>query len=105
MKSLYQEAGSRIQNLRMSKGYTREYLAERADISSKFLYEMETGKKGFSADTLYRISKELNVTSDYILTGEGINEKNRRQEYNEKHQIDKLEYLIVKLENILEVKL
>jgi transcriptional regulator with XRE-family HTH domain len=69
MNSLYSEAGQRIRRLREINGYTREELAEIADISSKFLYEIETGHKGFSADTLYRIAKALSVNSDFILTG------------------------------------
>lgn len=39
------------------------------DISPKFLYEIETGKKGFSAYTLYKVAEVFLVTSDYILTG------------------------------------
>ena len=33
----------------------------------KFLYEIEAGRKGFSANVLYKISKALNVSCDYIL--------------------------------------
>lgn len=39
------EIGKRIKKLRLQKEYTREYLAECADISAKFLYEVESGKK------------------------------------------------------------
>lgn len=63
--------GERIMVLRNDRGYTREQLAELADISEKFLYEIETGKKGFSATTLLRISKALEVSLDYIMTGTG----------------------------------
>lgn len=66
---LYSDAGIRIQKLRDQRGYTRESLAELADISNKFLYEIETGKKGFSAIVLYRLAEALDVTCDYILTG------------------------------------
>lgn len=66
---LYKEAGIRIQTLRVKQGYSRENLAELANISDKFLYEMETGKKGFSADILYRVAESLHVSCDYILTG------------------------------------
>ena len=52
------------------RGYTREELAERAEISSKFLYEVEKGRKGLSADTLLKISRTLSCSCDYILTGE-----------------------------------
>jgi transcriptional regulator with XRE-family HTH domain len=61
--------GSRIKYLRETNNYTREAFAEMVGISSKFLYEIETGKKGFSIDTLYNISQILGVSCDYILTG------------------------------------
>lgn len=64
------EIGERIRKLRELQKYTREGLAEKINISSKFLYEIETGKKGFSAKTLYKISNELSVSSDYIMLGE-----------------------------------
>lgn len=64
------EIGERIRELRETQNDTREKLAEKANLSSKFLYEIETGKKGFSADTLCRISKVLSVSCDYIMYGE-----------------------------------
>ena len=70
MKSVYYNAGLRIRDLREKKHYTREKLAEMAEISSKFLYEIEIGTKGFSADTLYKLSEALDTNADYILYGE-----------------------------------
>lgn len=70
MNNMYYNAGLRIRELREMNRYTREQFAEKVDISSKFLYEIETGQKGFSADTLYRISMGLSVSCEYILTGE-----------------------------------
>ena len=67
--------GKKIRELRERNGYSREYLSELACIGSKFLYEIETGKKGMSAYTLYNISKALNVSCDYILTGKERNSK------------------------------
>lgn len=64
------QVGERIRELREYQKYTREALAEKVDISTKFLYEIETGKKKFSADILCRISKELSVSCDYIMLGE-----------------------------------
>lgn len=63
-------AGKRIRELREMHNYTREGFAEKIQISSKFLYEIETGKKGFSAEILCRISNELSVSCDYIMFGE-----------------------------------
>lgn len=69
MNSFYNKAGARIRELREINRYTREKFSEKAEISPKFLYEIETGQKGFSADTLYRIAKGLSVTCEYILSG------------------------------------
>lgn len=69
MTNLYKGAGERIYLTRVMRGYTREALAELAEISPKFLYEIETGKKGFSALVLNNICNALHVNSDYILTG------------------------------------
>lgn len=62
--------GQRIKGLRLRRKMSREALAELADISASFLYEIETGKKSFSAYTLKNLSRALNVESDYILLGE-----------------------------------
>lgn len=40
-------AGMRIMLLRTQKGYSREFLSEKAGISSKFLYEIETRGRDF----------------------------------------------------------
>ena len=69
MINVYKSAGERILLTRVMRGYTRETLAELADISPKFLYEIETGKKGFSALVLHNLCKALKVDCDYILTG------------------------------------
>lgn len=66
---IYTEAGKRIRTTRLSHGYTRKYLAEQASISPKFLYEIENGKKGFSAQVLYNLCNALNVDCDYIMMG------------------------------------
>lgn len=69
MNSFYDQSGARIRQLRELNRYSREKFAEIADISPKFLYEIETGQKGFSADTLYRIASALSVSCEYILCG------------------------------------
>ncbi len=70
MNDFYYDAGMRIKELREQSKYTGEELAELADLSPKYLNNVELGKQGFAGDTLYRIAKALHVTCDYILTGE-----------------------------------
>ena len=67
--NLYKEVGARIKALRLEKGYTREHMATHIKLSGKFLYEIEFGRKGFSADVLLRIAKYLETDCNYIMTG------------------------------------
>lgn len=73
MKKIYYDAGIRIRDLRERKHFTREQLAEKANISTKFLYEIEVGNRGFSADTLCKLAEALNTNTDYILYGKDHN--------------------------------
>ncbi|MBQ2614999.1 MAG: helix-turn-helix transcriptional regulator [Clostridia bacterium] len=63
------EMGTRIRTQRELLGYTREALAEKLDISTKFCSDIENGTRGMSLDTLCKLSKELLLTTDYILFG------------------------------------
>ncbi|MBQ7943929.1 MAG: helix-turn-helix transcriptional regulator [Lachnospiraceae bacterium] len=84
------DVGARILRLRLREGYNREEFAEAIGVSTKFLYEIETGKKGFSTFVLYRISKILNADCDYILGGLGT-----RGEFN-KELLEKIEMLDIR---------
>lgn len=63
------EIGKRIRQIREEKEMTREQLAANAEITSKFLYELENGKKGLSANTLLKVANALSCSCDYILLG------------------------------------
>ena len=100
MNSFYDDVGIRIRELREKNRYTREKFAEIAEISPKFLYEIETGQKGFSADTLHRIASGLSVTCDYILYGD-FKDEYREEIYQalrlfDGHQISSI-YKLLKL--------
>lgn len=70
---IYVAAGLRIQCLRNQYGLTREEMAELVGITSKCIYEIETGRKGFSASVLYKIAVAFGVDCDYIMTGKREN--------------------------------
>lgn len=82
MKNTYEEfnirIGQKIKKWRLKREYTREYLAELADISPKFLYEIEKGKKGCSSYILYMIASSLNINVNKLLP-----EENRGMEHEE----------------------
>ncbi len=69
MQDFYIEAGRRIRKSRLLKGYTVEEFAHKVDISLKFVNDIESGRRGFSGKTLYKITEVLEVDSDYILKG------------------------------------
>lgn len=68
-EKMYKEAGERIRSLRKQWKLTREELADFVGISEKHIYEIEMGRTGFSASTLYRIATTLGVGCDYIIMG------------------------------------
>ena len=70
MKKVYGEAGTRILEMRKIKGISREKLAKESNLTPRFIYEIETGRKGFSAITLLRICNALGTNCHYIMTGE-----------------------------------
>lgn len=99
----YIYSGNKIRKLRKLKGYTIEKLAEEADISTKFLYEIEKGKTGFSVNVLYKLSKILNVSCDYILmndkqeTSDLIIELSKNLNDREKAAVENILFEIIKL--------
>lgn len=69
METIEAGIGKRIRKIREARNITREQLADDIGISTKFLYEIETGKKGFSASYIVPMVKCLSVSSDYLLFG------------------------------------
>jgi len=62
--------GRRVRRIRERQSLTRDQFAEQIEISPQFLAEIENGKKGISAETLYKICSRANTSSDYILFGQ-----------------------------------
>lgn len=69
--------GQRITDTRKRRGYSRERLAEKADISVQFLADIEKGRKSMTVNTLRRIAAALSVTTDYIVNGTETSETDR----------------------------
>lgn len=61
--------GKRVRRTRESHSMTRDEYSEYVGISSQFLAEIENGKKGMSAETIYKICQSENASADYILFG------------------------------------
>lgn len=63
----YVAIGRRIQYYRLKKGYTQEYIAEKAGVSIPHLSRIENGSGKPSLQTLVNICNALNVTIDDIM--------------------------------------
>ena len=59
--------GQKIRSIREFQHLSRENLAEMSNISTQFLSDIETGKKGMTVATLKKICLALHVSSDSIV--------------------------------------
>lgn len=70
MKELsLEQVGKRLRRIRSQMELTREQFSEQVGISPQFLAEIENGKKGMSAETLFKICNRYDLSADYILLG------------------------------------
>ena len=58
--------GHKLKDIRLKKGYTREQLAERASISTRYLSAIENEQREPSYDVLYRLIHSLGISADTI---------------------------------------
>lgn len=72
--------GNRIREIRIMKGFTLEQLAEYAEISTNFLWEIETGRKSMKVQSLGKLAAALNVPTDYLIFGSTLNKNNEKMD-------------------------
>lgn len=63
------EMGARIAKRRKQLGWTQEQAAEASGLSWQFFACVERGIKNVRAESLINLSRAMNVSADYILTG------------------------------------
>ena len=96
-----EKIGYRIRELREMHNYTREEMAEMVEISPKFLYEIESGKKGVSSEILCKIARKFTVSCDYIMYGEEQSLKISEKMYCILKQVETKQ--IIKIQSILKL--
>ena len=64
------EIGRRILQRRTQMGLTQEALAEKADLTPQFVSYAESGKRAMRPENLLKLAAALEVSADYLLTGE-----------------------------------
>lgn len=61
------ETLNRIKELRQKIGMTQKTLADSAQISQPYLFDLENNRRGARSETLERIAKALGVSVDDLL--------------------------------------
>lgn len=92
-KDLNEEIGARVRQRRKALGYTREYTAERANISVQFLFDIEKGKKSMTAMTIVNLAEALSVSIDFLLLGAEKNDERQGSEDKKARQSTKWEQM------------
>ena len=65
--SINEYIGRRIQRLREKQGMKQEILAQKIDIERSNLSNYETGRRTIPLETLKKVAKVLNTSTDYLL--------------------------------------
>ena len=68
--ALAADMGKRIAARRNQLGLTQAEAAEKAGFTQQFFACVETGTKNIRAESIIGVSKALNISTDYLLTGE-----------------------------------
>ena len=69
-KELKTNIGKRVNKKRVELGLSREHLADMSGITSRFLFDIEIGKKGMSIETFIKIKETLGCSADWLLDKE-----------------------------------
>lgn len=69
-QNLLKNMGKRLSQRRKQLDLTQEQLAEKMDVSIQMISNMELGKKAIRPENLLKVCKILDISSDYVLTGE-----------------------------------
>lgn len=68
--------GKNIKLARMQKGFTQEYLAEKCNVTAKYISTLENGKTAGSVPLIICICNELDISPNYIFSSVLNTEKN-----------------------------
>lgn len=71
-----EELGKKIKRMRLNRGLTQEQLAEAVDVSQRTLSGIEIGENFVTAETLDKIVKALNTTTEELFATNHLKEEN-----------------------------
>lgn len=88
--------GERISTRRKQLHLTQEQIAEKMDVSIQMVSNLERGNKAIKIENLIKISKILNVSTDYILLG-NHNEKDIDTVVGNLSRLSETDYKMIEL--------
>lgn len=88
------EIGSRIAFRRKQLGLTQAEAAEKAGLTQQFFASVETGTKNIRAESIIKVSKALNISTDFLLTGI-VSDLDRNRLMKMLEPLDEAHFLIV----------
>ena len=95
-----EELGKKIKRMRINRGLTQEQLAEAVDVSQRTLSGIEIGENFVTAETLDKIIKALNTTSEDLFATNHLKEEQelveeiKKQYKNNFKKSNKIRYFI-----------
>ena len=90
--------GQNVRKWRIAQKLTQEQLALRSDLSQSYINQLESGKKGFSRDSLIRISEALGIPASSIFKESGPIKNVRSYDKKTGRKGPVIEYVIMKPE-------
>ena len=66
----FEKIGKKLRETRISKGLTQEYIAEKADVNTSHISNIENNRVKISLQTLVHVCNAMDITVDYILADE-----------------------------------
>jgi len=88
------EIGSRIASRRKQLGLTQAEAAEKAGLTQQFFACVETGSKNIRAESIVKVSKALNISTDFLLTGT-VSDLDRSRLMRMLEPLDEIHFLMV----------
>jgi len=76
------ELGKRVREQRKLSGYTQEKLAEKADLSAQMISTTERATKEIKVENLYKLSRVLHISMDYLVSGQDPAKDYLAQDYS-----------------------
>jgi len=96
------DIGRRIASRRKQMGLTQAEAAEKAGLTQQFFASVETGSKNIRAESIIKVSRALNISTDFLLTGV-VSDIDRDRLFRMLEPLDETHFLIVEdmIQNIL----